>query len=137
MCPRTEYIAIVAPARRTDQSTHATTERSLCTAASPSGNQATNRRPIDCVPLLDVALVTSPHDVGSIPDARLGNNDSWRCRIQLDLPAKIRDVNTQVLLRAPELATPHGVEDLLVGQRAAAGTDERMQDLIFDRREMN
>ena len=46
-------------------------------------------------------------------------------------------MHAQVLLRAAELPAPDGVEDLLVGEGAPAGGDERMQDLPLDRREVN
>src|SRR3954468_1342452 len=83
------------------------------------------------------AVVTSAHDVGAIADAGLRDHDPRRRRIALDLAPEVRDVDPEVLLRAPELPAPDGVEDLLVGERATARGHERVQDLPLDRREVD
>src|ERR1041384_5951887 len=57
--------------------------------------------------------------IDPVADARLGDDDLRRCRIDLDLPTKVGDVHAEILLRAAEFATPDRVEDLLVGERAA------------------
>src|SRR3954464_2707413 len=83
------------------------------------------------------AVVTSAHDVGAIADAGLRDHDPRRRRIALDLAPEVRDVDPEVLLRAPELPAPDGVEDLLVGERATARGYERVQDLPLDRCEVD
>src|SRR3954468_23567678 len=83
------------------------------------------------------AIVTSAHDVGAIADAGLRDHDPRRHRIALDLAPEVRDVDPQVLLRAPELPAPDGVEDLLVGERATTRGHGRVQDLPLDGGEMD
>src|SRR5207237_490197 len=139
MWPRTEYMATVAPASSIDQRIQATAGCSVCSGAAPIfGSRARTRRPRKGrAPFARTAVVTSAYDVGAIADAGFRDHDPWRCRIDLDLPPKVRDMDAKVLLRTAELATPHGVEDLLVGEGAATRADERTENLPFDRCEMN
>src|SRR5437868_1861459 len=138
MWPRTEYMATVAPASSIDQRIQATAGCSVCSGAAPIfGSRARTRRPREGrAPFARTAVVTSAYDVGAIADAGFRDHDPRRCRIDLDLPPKVRDMDAKVLLRTAELATPHGVEDLLVGEGAAARADERTENLPFDRCEM-
>ena len=106
--------------------------------ASTLGSQRSTRRPIEGPSrLVETVLATSAHDVGPIADARLRDDDPWRRRIAFDLAAKVRDVDTKVLLWAAELPTPHRVENLLMRESSAAGIDERAQNLPLDRSEMD
>src|SRR5438270_631092 len=132
-------MATVAPASSIDQRIQATAGCSVCSGAAPIfGSRASRRRPKEGrAPFARTAVVTSAYDVGAIADAGFRDHDPWRCRIDLDLPPKVRDMDAKVLLRTAELATPDGVEDLLVGEGAAARADERTENLPFDRCEMN
>jgi hypothetical protein len=41
-------------------------------------------------------------------------------------------VHAQILLGASELASPHRIENLLVGERASRGAEQRREDLPLD-----
>src|SRR5262249_35511458 len=79
----------------------------------------------------------SPQRIDPVADAWFRDDDLRRRRIDLDLSTKVGDVYAEVLLRAPELPAPHRIEDLLVGQRAPGGREQRGEDLPLDRREMD
>src|SRR4051812_15785768 len=137
----TEYIATVPPARTIIHTSQASRGRLGCRSdASSLARRARSRVPnVDTAgaELRGSALVTSTDDVGAIAHARLGDHDARRRRITLDLASEVRDVNAKILLRAPELPTPHRIEDLLMGKRAPTRVDEGVEDLPFDGREVN
>src|SRR5690349_7791039 len=108
----TVYIAAVPTPRTASQKSQATRGRvwvsgmSSDVRRSPSlpNEEAARGAPRGSV------VATSADDVGAVADAGLGDHDARRRRIALDLPAQIRDVHAQVLLRAAELPAPDGVE---------------------------
>src|SRR6185437_9882228 len=90
-----------------------------------------------CRDMLGPPLPPLTRLVDAVPDAGLGDDDLRTGRVELDLAPKVGDVHAQVLLRAPEFATPHGVEDLLVRERPASRGEQRRENLPLDRREMD
>src|SRR5512142_3016025 len=131
----TEYIATVATPRMPSQNSQAIRGRVWVSGMSSASSRARSLPNDVDVPGAPPGTVvaTSADDVGAIADAGLGDHDSRRRRITLDLAAEIRDVHAQVLLRASELPAPDGVEELLVGERPTARGNERMQKLPRDR----
>src|SRR5256885_920779 len=81
--------------------------------------------------------VTSPRQLDPVADAGLRDDQLRTRRIDFDLAPQVGDVDAEILLRVAELAAPHGVEDLLVGEGAARLADQGPHDVPFQRREMN
>src|SRR5881397_3245689 len=66
-----------------------------------------------------IRRVTSPRQLDPVADAGLRDDQLRTRRIDFDLAPQVGDVDAEILLRVAELAAPHGVEDLLVGEGAA------------------
>src|SRR5256885_17208500 len=79
--------------------------------------------------------VTSPRQLDPVADAGLRDDQLRTRRIDFDLAPQVGDVDAEILLRVAELAAPHGVEDLLVGEGAARLADPGPADVPFHRRE--
>src|SRR5487761_1978933 len=73
----------------------------------------------------------------TVADTGLRDDELWARRILFDLPSQVGDVYAKVLLRVAERTPPHGVEDLLVGERAPRCRREAAQDLPLDGREVD
>src|SRR3989442_9258176 len=83
-----------------------------------------------------IRRVTSPRQLDPVADAGLRDDQLRTRRIDFDLAPQVGDVDAEILLRVAELAAPHGVEDLLVGEGAARLADEGPHDVPFQQREM-
>src|SRR5207245_7188200 len=71
--------------------------------------------------LEDVQLPLRSHEgwqLEPVAHARLGHDQAGVRRLHLDLAPKVRDVDTEILLRVAEAAPPHSLVDLLVRERA-------------------
>src|SRR2546422_9245301 len=81
-----------------------------------------------------IRRVTSPRQLDPVADAGLRDDQLRTRRIDFDLAPQVGDVDAEILLRVAELAAPHGVEDLLVGEGAARLADQGPHDVPFQRR---
>src|SRR5512138_153419 len=98
----TEYIATVPTPRTPSQKNQAMRGRVWVSGMSSESSRARSLPNDVAVPgePRGSVVATSTDDVGAVADAGLGDHDSRRRRIALDLAAKIRDVHTKILLRA-------------------------------------
>src|SRR5512140_3974594 len=76
---------------------------------------------------------TLPVGLETVPYTRLRDDEAWGVGLDLDLLAKVGDVDPQVLLRLPVALAPDSVKQLFMREGAAWVRSEREQQRPFGR----